>query len=226
MRKYKKWLAGLLAVSILLLPGCGASPSAAENPGSVNTPVRSAPSERETISAETETAVPESFIDSTAEDYEVSEKKQTGTAAVAAVKNGTIDREKPLPLCDEKESLSWWLVSTLNNSDVISDYNDHRGLDYVESLTNVHMDITQCNMLTAGEQFNLMVASGDTTDIISSFEDYYSQGIESAIDEGIIINLLDYIDDAPIYQQMLDADSTLEDECSQRVDISAHFIVC
>lgn len=212
MKKYKKWLAGMLAVSILLLPGCGISPSTAENPGSVNAPVKSAPSEREMVSAETETVALESFADSTAEDYEVSGQKQTGAAAVAAVKDGTIDREKPLPLCDEKQSLSWWLVSTLNNSDVISDYNDHRGLDYVESLTNVHMDITQCNMLTAGEQFNLMVASGDTTDIISSFEDYYSQGIESAIDEGIIINLLDYIDDAPIYQQMLDADSTLEDE--------------
>lgn len=213
MKKFKKILACLLAVSILLLSGCGTTtPSASSVSDAVTAPettqesaAKAAPSKdaQEMSAVEMSSAdEPEAtMIDST----------QPGAAAVAAVKEGTISREKALPLCEEQQELSWWLVSSLSNSDVISDYNDHRGLAYVESLTNVHMNITQCNMLTAVESFSLMVAGGDTTDLIGSFETYYTSGIENAIEEEIIINLLDYMDDAPIYQQMLESDQALRD---------------
>ncbi len=210
MIKNKKILACLLAVSILLLPGCGTAPASAKDSGDTEPSVQTAAPVEQNAGLAVDPAA--SAEESSVADAEaVTDAGQPGAAAVAAVKDGTISREKALPLCEERQELSWWRTSNFSTTDMITDYKDHRGLAYVESLTNVHMNITQCNMLTAGEQFNLMLASGETTDIISDFENYYTPGVESAVDEEIIINLMDHIGDAPIYQQVLESDPALKD---------------
>lgn len=214
MQAMKKIAAGILVSSILIISGCGTAGSPAEQPGASEEPVQvTQPAEQVESNLGLEEGPAAPSVDAGAKD----DAGQPGEAAVAAVKDGTISREKELPLCEEEQELSLWMVSSLNNSDMITDYNYHRGLAHVESLTNVHLNITQCNMLTAVEQFNLMISSGDTMDIINNFETYYSLGIENAIDENIIINLMDYMDDAPIYQQMLDSDQALRDRwCTEK----------
>ncbi len=137
-----------------------------------------------------------------------------GEAAVAAIVAGDISREKQLPLTESPETLTMWKTTNFSTTDPITSQNDNEGVKWVAEQTNVTIDFVECNMTVANEQFNLIIATGSTPDIIDTFENYYSKGVESAIDEDIIIDLLDYIEYAPIYQSLLDTDPALLNRCA------------
>lgn len=64
-------------------------------------------------------------------------------------------------------------------------------------------------MTVGAEQFSLMVASNDLTDIVVQFATYYTPGFDNAIEEDLVVDLNEYLDSAPIYKQMLDTDPAL-----------------
>ena len=76
-------------------------------------------------------------------------------------------------------------------------------IDDMEAATGVKLDIKEVGSSTAGEQFNLMVASGDMTDLIPARE-YYTGGITKAYEEDIIIDISEYIEEnMPNYVDVL-----------------------
>lgn len=77
-------------------------------------------------------------------------------------------------------------------------------IDDMEAATGVKLDITEVGSSTAGEQFNLMVASGDMTDLIPARE-YYTGGITKAYEEEVIIDIAEFVEDnMPNYAGVLE----------------------
>lgn len=79
---------------------------------------------------------------------------------------------------------------------------------YLEQQLNVKMEVQTTSTDTASETFNLMVASGDMTDLIESATRYYSGGGSKAMDDGILYDLTPYLSEyAPDYYRISSADS-------------------
>ena len=67
-------------------------------------------------------------------------------------------------------------------------------IDDAEAATGVKLEITEVGSASASEQFNLMVASGDMTDLIPCRE-YYTGGLSKAYEEDIIIDINEYVEE-------------------------------
>ncbi len=103
------------------------------------------------------------------------------------------------PLAEKKE-LSIWIVW---QNDYIEDPNELKSIQKIEELTNVHIDWHVVNSTEAAEKFSLMVASGDTPDIIRGAETYYAGGLVKMVEDGISIELTDIIDkNMPVYSSL------------------------
>ena len=210
----KKILAPILALCMILaaFSGCGSTADAGESTAPAASSTEEAAAEAPEDAPATEAApAEEAPADEAASAEEVAAEAPAGnvipgTVAQTAVKNGEIDREKQLPITEDGDTLSYWITTSFGASSGISSWNDHHGLKKVQELTGVNLDITECNLVSAYEQFSLMVASNDLCDIVVSFEGLYSPGADNAIEEDLIIDLLDYIEYAPIYQQLLEVD--------------------
>lgn len=74
----------------------------------------------------------------------------------------------------------------------------------LEKQTNVHLEYTVASTETATVMFNLMVASGDYCDLIYGVGDYYVGGADKAIDDGLVINLLDMSKSMPNFQSIIE----------------------
>ena len=205
-------LALVLCMVLSMLAGCGGTASSAEAPVSEPSAVVEAPVE-ETPAEEAPAEAPEASVaeEASVVEEEVAEEPAgtviPGKVAQTAVLNGEIDRTKQLPFEEAGETLSYWITTSFGASSGISSWNDHHGLKKVQELTGISLEITEHNMVSASEQFNLMIATGDLCDIIVGFENSYSVGADNAIEEEeLIIDLKDYIEYAPIYGQLLEVD--------------------
>lgn len=111
-----------------------------------------------------------------------------------------------LPLTEETKSFSWFMEAPGGLGTVITDENENYAVIAMEEKTNVHFDYITPASDTAAEQFNILNASGEYPDVNSGVYDYYTSGLDSAIEEGIIIDLSSYIDEyTPNYTRFLDA---------------------
>lgn len=91
----------------------------------------------------------------------------------------------------------------------ISEYNDFPLLgDYAE-LTGVTVDFKSVSQMAATEQFNLMVASSEFCDMISGAISMYTGTFESAIEDGLCIELNSYLEEyTPDYFAKLSSEKT------------------
>ncbi len=110
-------------------------------------------------------------------------------------------------LTDEPVTLTVW-ADTKNNGAVgtlIEKLDDMEMLKEMEAKTGVHIE---CICPPVGEDetaFSLMLASGKYPDIIIGFHNYYPYSGDTAIDEGIILNIAELLDVAPNYKAAIDA---------------------
>ena len=78
--------------------------------------------------------------------------------------------------------------------------------DYVvfkeaEERLNVHIDFNAVSIPASGDQFALLVASGDYPDILPEVARYYTGGMSKALEDEVIVDLSPYLEDyAPNYQ--------------------------
>lgn len=110
-------------------------------------------------------------------------------------------------LTDEPVTLTLW-ADTKNNGAVgtlIEKLDDMEMLKQMEEKTGVHIE---CITPPVGEDvtaFSLMLSSGDYPDIIMGFHNYYAYSGDTAIDEGIIVDINDLLDVAPNYKKAIEA---------------------
>lgn len=114
-----------------------------------------------------------------------------------------------LPLVTEPAELDMWA----SESPMLSAYGlkmqDLSFYHEMEARTGITLNITSTPFFTASDNFNLLMASGDYPDMIDSFQRFYTKSADNAIEEGIIIDLMDYLDDyMPNYKAALNSNQS------------------
>lgn len=197
----KNLFALLLAFSMLLgiLAGCGQAPSSDTSVASTEAEAAAAVS----ASAEPTTA-PEAPQDSTVE----SSNMETSTEDVPELQLEEVE----LPLFEETRTYTMWTMLPFFMSNLVSDMaTDINNLKLLQEYCNVKLEITTVGDSVVSEQFNLMVSSGDYTDIISDGVSHYTKGYDAAITDEIIIDLYDLaVEYAPNYMYYLETDPQLK----------------
>ena len=106
-----------------------------------------------------------------------------------------------IPISEEPLTYSIWMTYAPFAADLVN-VETMEGmlvLDKMQEITNIHFDVHAANGAAEQDNFNLMIAGGDYTDIISSMS-FYNTGLEGAVEEGIIQDLADVIPEkCPIY---------------------------
>lgn len=122
------------------------------------------------------------------------------------------DGEPSTLLSDELVTIDIWAPFSSNYGSVITSYNDCIGYKVVEEKTNVHVNWRLPAIGSENEQFQLLIASQEFPDAIINFTQYYSPGLENAVDLGIAIVLDDIIDHyMPNYKALISAPERVRD---------------
>ena len=210
----KKLLSLLLVLTMVLtlFVGCGGSQSAAETtaeapaesvasePAPAEEPapeVVEEPAPAEEPSAAEEASVAEEPVeeevvyDSMADKYFA---MSNDTTAYAKEVCDAVETNISYPLADGDVTLSMWRIfSAFIWNGLMESYSDMPTMHLIEDATGVKMEFVEVSDSAAWEQFNLTIASGDYTDLMSM--DYYSGGVTSAYEEDIIIDLTDLVEE-------------------------------
>lgn len=118
-------------------------------------------------------------------------------------------RQVELPISQEGETLSLWMRSNFMDTDPIQTMADSPILAKAQELTGVTIDFIEVSNGAESENFNLMLAGGDYTDIIYNFGKLYTGGMDSAVENDIIVDLTEYFDVAPCYESILLSDDSV-----------------
>lgn len=190
----KRLLPLLLSLTMIasVFAGCG-SPSASSAPADSAASSAAAP-------APTEPAAPadaSASFDSAAEPASMEEP--------ADGEDGWAYTPISYPLADTPATLDYWIIWELSPTTRYSDVSEHIALKELEDATGVHLNLLAQSQAAGQTNTNLMIASGDYVDMIGMFS--YSTGMDSAIDDEIVVDLKDMIPDySPDYYKYLIAD--------------------
>lgn len=209
----KKGLSVLLIAALLLcmMAGCGTPAASSETD---STPVSDG-AEMSAAPSEPATEVPDASM---AEPEDSSEETSLTGAVIPAedckakgydVKYGMFDFETyvELPLTEEPRTLSYWFMIQpfmMGYNNVTE--NDFTYFKEMEARTGVHLDLKAVSMFSSAEQFALMLTSGDYTDMVEGATANYSGGGSKAIEDGFLLDMMDYLPEMPNYQAWLDSD--------------------
>lgn len=211
----KKWIALLLALCMLLgvLAGCGNEPEASAK----------APAQESAQNApETNTEEP-----APAPAVEEDSAEEPASEVEAAVPQGPTNeyytehigvKDYDLPLFDEpvEFSIYWVQLGAMGGAEQPLK-KDLLFWQRVQEKTGVTLDFVQRSEAVCAEQYNLMIASGDMTDMIYESNcgqmgstSVYNGGYDKAIEDEIYTDLTDLIPEyAPNYYALLQADENL-----------------
>lgn len=185
----KRLLSILLAVCMLLaLAACGGAESAVSDPQSA--PESAAVSAPEASAAPQVEAEPSAAEESTV-DASVAEEPETLA---------------PLsyPVSDGSTTLTYWYSYPPFVPNFLDDVSNKEIYQAINQAVGVNIQVVGYSLVNANEQFQLMVASGDYTDIIYSFGSNYSGSIEGAVEDEIITDLGPYLEEyAPDYMNYI-----------------------
>lgn len=198
MLNIKKQVALLLALAMMLgvLAGCG-DQSVSQNTGEVSG-----------------ADAPVSVTETPAE-----EPGQAASQEEASVQEPVTAEAQPvsLPISEELITLTYWSTVSPMFADVITSLDQCKLWNYVEELTNIHVDGTLVNAQAGQEQFALMVASGAYTDLLDSPGSNYTTGLQGALEDDVLIDLTDVVAEyMPNYQAIIGSNE--EYEKGTRVD--------
>ncbi len=202
MKKAQRILALTLSIVmvLLLLSGCGGTGT--DTPASGQAPQSEAPAQEASDSAPQQAEAPE-------------EASQAETAEASLVETAPEKEPSPFtgstvvgntyPVGDPENPTAFSLFSVwgMGFDEFLDSWNSLPRLKEISAATGCTIDFHEVSQTGATEQFNLMVASGDMTDIIQA-ADYYVGGLGAAYDDEVIIDLSDIIEEnAPIYYDLL-----------------------
>ena len=196
--KWKRGISLLLVLTLLaaLLTACGTGTASATS---------EAPAASETKASEAAPEAPEQETVASA----VEPESEMESAAPEAPEPQL--EEVALPLFDETRTYTMWTMLPFFMNGLVSDMaTDINNMKLLQENCNVKLEVTAVGDSVVSEQFNLMVSSGDYTDIISDGVSHYSKGYDAAITDDIIIDLYDLAKEyAPNYLYYLDTDPAL-----------------
>lgn len=177
--------------------------------GGGNEAPSSAPAE-ETASAPAEEENPaEEPQEAPAEEVPVEE----GSVAEAPAEPAYTRENVELPLFEETRTYTMFNMLPFFMNGLIDDMaEDMNTLRLLQEYCNIKLDVYAVGDSVIGEQFNLMCSSGDFTDIMYGTANY-SRGYDAAIEDEIIIDLLDLAEEyAPNFMYFLHSDKAIYNE--------------
>lgn len=178
------------ALTASLLAGCGSSSTVSADSSAASVSAEATALENTTAS-ETDTS-------GTTSDNSAFSDAEPESAVSAADSTAAV-----LPLCDETETISYWFEMSPMVAGYLNTMNDNITYQYLEELTNVHVDFRAVSDETS-QNFNLMVASGDWADIMVWGSNYYSGGAVKAVEDGVFMELTDVINEyMPNYSSLI-----------------------
>ena len=92
-----------------------------------------------------------------------------------------------LPITAEPITLTLWTTVNPMLADTINSLDQCALWDVLEERTNIHMDGKLISAMAGQEQFQLMMASGDYTDLLDSPGANYATGIQGAMDDDVLL---------------------------------------
>lgn len=179
-----------LAMVFACLTGCGTeTPSAA-------------PSE-ETAAVEVKTEAADVPEDTPPKDASIAE------SVSAAEDEAPAAREITLPLTTEDAEITVWYAGSPHQMPYLEDgtYTNTVVNKAVSAATGIDINFTTVSNEGAADSFNLMIASNDLPDIIDSFTNFYTLGMDYAVnEEEIIYDLAPYLEESvPNFYAILEA---------------------
>ena len=186
---------GTLLLAMLLLlsvfAGCGSQPSAAEGTSAEEAAVEEASAAApETGNEEKESQVP-------AQDSAQEADEDAADPAEASARESQAEPlelgEITYPLDAQGQTLTYWLPWMPALSMLYTTYLDHPAYAAAEEATGVEVEYISCSQESAATEFNLMVASGTTYDILSGAANYYNGGVAAGINDEILLDLTDLL---------------------------------
>ena len=189
----------LLMLSLLfgLLSGCGGAAPAAESAvasGTEETPAESVTAEEAPVAE----AQPADAVQEDAPDEEAS----AGEAPAEPEEPALEQVEYELPLFEDGATVSLWYPL---RQDIVQAPEKASGGHFfwaqMQEDLNLHIDWVEPGQATASEKYNLMVASGDMTDLIletfcrSGDGGAYLGGYDKAIEDNIYLDLTDLVEE-------------------------------
>jgi putative aldouronate transport system substrate-binding protein len=115
------------------------------------------------------------------------------TQAPEATGEATADAGLTLPY-DETLVIRYWQVLGAKYVKDISSFEEMPFFRYMEEKMNVDFQWAEPSEDVATEQFGLMIAAGNWPDVIQGVNRYYPGGLNSAYEDGIIIEMNEYIE--------------------------------
>lgn len=109
----------------------------------------------------------------------------------------------------DTDTLTYWCKMDAGVATHAQTYNEMEMYKKMEELTGVHIDFTHPPMGQEGEQFKLLFASNERPDLIEFSWSSYTGGPQKAIDDGMILDISEYLDYAPNFKKALEADTEL-----------------
>jgi putative aldouronate transport system substrate-binding protein len=181
MKHTNRILAALLALALILALGaCGTTTTTSSEAATASEP------QEETVASVAET--PEAPAE--APEASVAEEVSTEEASVSAEEEPWVIE---YPLFDEVQTYTIWLGTAPDLNDVVNNMDEFVVFNELEKITNVGWDATMVSFMSESEQFQLMVAGGDFTDVVCKAVDNYTGSVDQAIEEEFLIDLAPYI---------------------------------
>ena len=192
----------LLAAAMLLgmLSACG------QNSESSAPAAASTASQQEESAAPAETAAPAA---------DTADSQQDIASAPEESVQETIDYVSPFPL-SEPATLTAWAMWIPGIEQYVSSPMETAVFQEMNRRTNVTLEMSLASSPeTAMTEINLIIASGDYPDLINNLQGYYSSGLDSAIEQEVIVDILDYEDIMPNYFAKLRERDAMEDATTE-----------
>jgi len=143
------------------------------------------------------------------------EGTQSENLSGQADESGTADEGVPeetaVSLVDfsEHETFTLWLQADSN--DYYSDYSENPIVRYMNNKFNITLEFQQPAAGTEKDALSLMFGTGEYTDLIEMSQ--YSGSITDLYEEGVIIDIADYLDYMPNLSRWLETDETFRKNC-------------
>ena len=218
--KKNRMLALLLVLTMLmaLLAGCGGSAAstaeeAAPASETVSAAVEEEPAaeeapavEEEAAPAEEASAVEEAPVEEAPADFTDANANMDFSGYKAMLK----DLHTELPITEEPVTLSYFYGFESSTLNYLADgtMDSHQVWKWLEENTGIDFDLRIVDKTQQTDQFNLMIASGDYTDLISAGD--YAEGLEAAYEEEIVVDLTDMLEEyMPNYYTIINSDQKL-----------------
>jgi putative aldouronate transport system substrate-binding protein len=189
MKKNVLCLVLALVLCLGCFAGCGSSTEASETTAT-------------STSAETQTA-------SVSEPEETAAAEEETTESAPSAEEAPAEEGITLPLTTEGAEVTVWYAGSPNQMPYLEDgtYTNTVANKAICEATGVNINFTTVSNEGATDAFNLLIASNDLPDIIDSFTNFYTLGMDYAVnEEEIIYDLAPYLEEqVPNFYSILEA---------------------